>query len=594
MKFFTKLFPLFKWSITDYLISIFLLSIIFFSFFHVDIYYTGWRSLNYLFSNPLDFYDSKNDVIANYPPSIYIIFSIWLYPLKILGFIKSSEHFSLYLVYWLKALTSLVYIATGFIFYKVTQVYCSEKSWGKYVAWLWLTTPLALFSQFIFSQYDIFYVFFTVWGFLFFLKRKILLASFLFGLAITFKYFPFFVFFPLLLFFEKKILRLALNSFVFAIPTLCIQLIYGHSPAYITNVMGFSAIGRVFSAYLSIGTGKIYYIFLIFSLLTGISYLLDNTEENAKKIAAYIYLVSSIFPFLFIMWHPQWLIFFTPAMLLTTMFMNERKQISKLLLYDLVGMFFFVAYISLAFQNNVDLALLQSKILHVAMSRAVNLSDLFNVFKTFSANIYLSLFWGYLILQFIVKYKTPLNVTINCSYCFSDVRLRFYIGLFIFLLPVILALYINYKNVDRYIVSVDNIENSINFGELTSGRIFEQTFIAKNSILNQVDLFLMTYDRVNHKPFKLEILNNEGKLIFSMSRFAFQIITNSWNSFRLGEVKLKKNHLYRLRLSSNESRTDDAITWGAYKKNTYKEGFAIVDGRPQNCDFAFRLKFGKG
>jgi hypothetical protein len=600
LKFFIKLFPASKLSTIDYLLGGFFLLVVYFSFFHHDIYFTAWNALNFLFGNPLDFYENcrkfqgaENLVIANYPPPIYIIFALWLYPLKLLGLIKSPAYFSSDLVYWLKALTSLIYIGTGFIFYNVTQVYCSEKTWGKYATWLWLTTPLALFSQFIFSQYDIFYVFFTLWGFLFFLKRKVLLASLLFGLAITFKYFPFFVFIPLLVFFEKKIVRLMVSGFVFAIPMLAIQLLYGHSPAYVEGVMGFSVIGRVFASYLAIGTAKIYTLFLLFALLIGMTYLLDNTKENANKVAAYIYLVSSVFPFLFIIWHPQWLIFSTPAILLTTLLMNERKKIHRLLFYDLVGMFFFVAYISLNFQNNADLAMLQSKIIPVDMSNAFNISDLFNIFKSFSADLYLSAFWAYLVLQFIVKYPTQFEMGINSYYFFGDVRLRFYIGLFIFLVPALLALTLSYKNADRYVVNAENIENNKDFGELTAGRVFEQTFIAKKSILNRVDLFLVTFDRVNHQAFKMEILNNENKSIVAVKRSAFHVLANRWNSFNLGEVKLKKGHLYRLRLFSEKSRTDDAISWVAYKKNNYKEGFAIVDGITQDSSFAFRLKFGE-
>jgi hypothetical protein len=585
-----------KLSLIDYLIAVCLLFFCFFSFVHGDIYITGWNSLNYLFGNPLDFYENCKKIqgggiaAANYPPSIFIIFATWLYPFKALGLIKSPAFFPPLLVYWLKLLTSLVYIATGFIFYKITQFYLADKVWGKYATCLWLTTPLALFSQFIFSQYDIFYVFFTLWGFLCFLNRKLLLASFLFGIAITFKYFPFFVFMPLLVFFEKKLLRLLVYGLVFLSPMCFIQLIYGHSPAYIEGVLGFSAVGRVFSAYLSIGKPKLYYIFIIFTLLVGICYTLDATKKNSDRIAAYIYLFSATFPFLFIIWHPQWLIFFTPAMVLTALLIQEKTKIAQLLLFDLIGMFFFVAYISLAFQSNVDLAMFQYKLFHSPVVNVVNMAVLYKLFKGFSANVYLSVFWGYLVLQFIVKYSLLWSDSINSHYSYKAVRLRYVVGLLIFLIPAVFTLYLNYKNSDRYVV---NLVRDKNFGELTSGRVFEQTFIAKNSILNQVDLFLASFARVNFQPFKLAILNKDYKPLAEINRSAFEVLDNGWESFKLGDLKLKKGHVYLLRLSSAESKPGDAITWWASNKPSYKGGFAKVDGIAQDADFAFRLKFAR-
>lgn len=579
----------------DYLIGGALLLFCYVAFFQSDIYVTGWNALNYLYGNPLEFYENCKKIqghgvlaSANYPPSIFVVFALWLYPFKLFGLIKSPFYFSPYLVYWLKALTSLIYVVTGLIFYRVTQLYNQNRVWGTYATWLWLTTPLAVFSQFIFSQYDIFYVFLTVAGFLAFLKKNIFFASFLFGLAITFKYFPLFVFVPLIFFFEKKIFTLFLCGVIFSIPILLIQGLYGHSPAYILGVMGFSAIVRVFSAALDISGQKIYYIFALFSILSGISYCLDFSE-NYKRVAAYIFLFSSIFPFLFISWHPQWLLFVTPAIVLSTV-INKPEKIYRLLWIDLLGMFFFIAYVFLIFQNNVDLAMFQAKLLHIPLENSRNVGSLFKLFKGFSANVYLSVFWAYLILQFILKYKSILTVSIQASeiYLYSQVRIRYYLGLLIFLVPVIFIFSINYQNRGRYVL---NPVQEKTFGELTSGRTFEQSFFAKESLLKQVDLLLATFSRINHKAIQLEILSSDHRQLAVIKRSPIELLDNGWESFTFAAVKLQKGKSYLLRLSSAESVSGDAITWWASEKPSYANGSAIVDGVPQYSDFAFRLKF---
>lgn len=581
----------------DYLSGGLLLLGCFVGFFHGDIYITGWNSLNYLFGNPLDFYENCKKIqghglvaIANYPPSIFIIFASWLYPFKLLGLIKSPLYFPIYLVYWLKILTSIVYVATGFVFFRVSQIYDQNKNWGKYVTWLWLTTPLAIFSQFIFSQYDIFYVFLSLYGFLFFLKNEIYSASFLFGLAITFKYFPFFVFIPLLFFFEKNIIKVILNLFIFLMPVLIIQMLYGHSPAYIEGVMSFPAIGRIFSAALDISGVKIYYIFAIFSLLTGFSYY-TGASKNIKKNAAYLYLVSSIYPFLFIPWHPQWLLFFTPSIVLTTA-LSAQQKINKLLIIDLLAMFPFIAYVTLAFQNNVDQTMFQANFLHIPFENSQNIGKLFKFFKGFSSNVYLSIFWGYLLLQLLIKYKLILLKELNIFslYSYQLIRMRYYMGIAIFFIPAFFIIYLNYKNIGLYLL---NITQEKNFGELISGRIFEQTFIAKGTKLIEVDLFLATFSRINHKIIQLEILDKKHEKIGIVKRSAIDILDNAWESFYFSDVKLQKGEKYILRLTSPESVAGNAITWWASAKASYKNGIATIDGIPQNSDFSFRIKFDK-
>lgn len=453
-----RIFPSYQLSVADYIIGGTLLLFCFFAFYEPDLNTTGWNSLNFLYGNPLDFYENCKKIqgrgtylLANYPPSLFATFALWFYPFKLLGLIKSPLYFPAYLAYWMKALTSLVYAATGLVFYRVTQCYNQNKKWGVYATWLWLTTPIAVCSQFIYAQYDIFYVFFTVIGFFFFLRKRIFLASFIFGLAITFKYFPIVIFLPLLLFFEKNIFRLILAIFLFAIPMFIMQKLYGHSPAYILGVLRFGVIYYLFTTHIDFFAYevKVYYIFLIFSLLCCYCYYLDFTG-NYKKVASYILLFGSIFPFLFLFWHPNWLLLSTPGIILTTV-LGKQDRVARLLLIDLFGMFCFVAYnVTLkAYQNIFDLALFHPDLFHIPFKFSFNMANFFEKFfgeyKIFSWNIYFSLFLGYLIFQLVLKYKSINTVYIKKSknYPYRDVRINYYIGISIFLIPAIFSFITN-------------------------------------------------------------------------------------------------------------------------------------------------------
>ncbi|MEN9917139.1 MAG: hypothetical protein RLY40_1071 [Pseudomonadota bacterium] len=570
------LFPPYRLTTADYTFGGILLLFCFFAFFQEDIFATGWNSLNYLFGNPLDFYENCKKIqgqglfpAASYPPAIFLIFAAWLFPFKLLGIIKSPLFFSHYFVYWLKLLTSLVYLMTGLVFYQVTQLYQRDHEWGKYTTWIWLTSPLAIFSQFIFSQYDIFYVFLTLLGFLFFLKKKPYSASLIFSLAVTFKYFPFFVFVPLLLFLEKRIIKLLICGLIFLIPMVLIQLLYIHSHAYIEGVLQFSALVRVFLSALEIGPQKVYYIFILFIILSGIGYYLDITKHY-KKVAAYLFLFSSIYPFLFILWHPQWLLFITPALVLTTVLLPKNK-ISKFLLFDLCGMLFFIAYAVLTFPDNVDLSMFQSKLLHIPLSVPFfeNIGSLFKILGGFSVNVFLSLFWGYLVLNLILKYKHllydfPVEFRFNS---YAKVRQRFYIGILIFIIPAAITFIKSTFNSNNYIL---NQSKEKVFGELTKNRVFEQSFKAIGSNLKQVDLFLSTFARRNHSTIQLELLTEDHKQLYMTKSLASLIQDNNWERFKFPAIKVKKGNTYLLRLTSLNNFSGMRLLGGLLKKKIIK------------------------
>jgi hypothetical protein len=594
-----RYFPLHQLNNLDYCVGGCFLVACFFSFCHRDIFDVGRDSLNYLFGNPLDFYENckrsrlnlqnYETGIITYPPTTYAIFAIWLYPLKLSGLLTSPLHFSVHLVYWLKTLTTIVYIISGILFYRITEFYSVDKNWCKYVTALWLTTPLAIFSQFIFSQYDIFYVFLTLCGFLMFLRKSLLTASICFGIAITFKYFPIFVFIPLLLLFEKKFFRIFFYLFVFIIPTLLIQYLYFKSPAFIENVNNNAIFDRVFISSIDVGGGwKISCLLTFFTILCGVSYLSDVSEKQSVYTASYIFLVASALPFLFILWHPQWLIFLAPAITLTSA-IDGRCE--KFLTLDLIGMFFFVATISLAFQNNVDANLFRL----IPFDHSYKMSSLFSLFKENSLNVFLSAFWGYLIIHIVAKFRLfgilnkDVNFSENCIVNYQNIRYRFYFGIFIFLIPALVAVYLSLSQKANTSVASKSLYHG--YGQLLSKRVFEQSFIASSDYLEEIELLLSTYSRKISGIIVLELINSKNQVLFRTKEPTKFMKNIAWQKFEIPVINVKKGATYKIRLTSPTGRDLNSITWISFPNDSYLKGNAIVDGSPQNADFGFKLKF---
>lgn len=598
-----KVFPRTRLGRADYIVGSAFVAVCFVLFFHVDIWGVGWDSLNYIFGHALDFYENckrirgggQNMDNTPYPPTIYLIFSLWLYPLKMLKLLTGPESFPHHLTYWLKVLTTLVYLGSGVVFYRISLAYSDNRGSAKYVAAAWLTMPLALFSQFIFSQYDVFYVLLTLVGFLAFLRRWLVTASLCFGVAITFKYFPAFVFLPLLLFYEKRIRRIAVYCMVFLLPTLFIDLMYAHSSAFIEGVLHHSAIDRIYAATINsgfMGYWSVYTLPASVAVLCGISYFTEPSDETHMRTAAYFWLVSSILPFLLIIWHPQWVMFFAAPIVLTSMLSRDRE---KFLFLDLVGMFLFVATVSLIFRDNVDTAMFQGAMFGLDFDNAYLMAQLFEWFGTRSENVFYSGFCAYLVLQPALKYRALLRedaVIGPDAINYGNVRRSLYVGLLFFLIPASFALY---KDMSGHLHVVQNQPYVAfdDFGELAGNRPFEQTFVAEGRTIENLAVALKTSDHAIGTSFLVEILDGGGRKIAGTKQTVASSSQWLYYDIQVKSIGVLKDAQYRIRLTSPGYAHESDITWVATLADSYKKGQAFVNGVPKDSDFLFRIVFAK-
>jgi Glycosyltransferase family 87 len=599
---FRRLFPARQLGKADYILSFAFIGVCFFAFFHDDIWGAGWDSLNYIFGHPLDFYENCKRIRgggqiaqAPYPPTIYVIFAFWLYPLKLLGLITGPESFPHYLTYWLKALTTFAYLGTTVVFYRISIEYSNSRENATYAAAAWFTMPLALFSEFIFSQYDVFYVLLTVVGFLMFLRKRLMAASLCFGIAITFKYFPAFVYLPLLLFYEKRVQRIALYSLIFLLPTLAIDIAYGRSPAFIQAVLHHVAIDRVYAATIDsgfMGYWSIYTLPALLAVLCGVSYFLEPTDDTHKKTAAYIWLISSVLPFLLIIWHPQWVMFFAPPIVLTSILSKER---GKFIALDIFGMLMFVPIVSLIFSDNVDAVMFQGPMFGIHFDNAYLMAQMFEWFDDRSLSVFYSGFCAYLVLQVVLKFRLlrgedPAMTPDRIDY--GGIRKNLYVGLLIFILPASFAIC---KDVTGHLhlVQNDDYDDVDNFGELSGERAFEQTFTSEGHTIEYVSLVLKTSTHAVGKNFLLEILDANNNLIARSRETVTASSQQLTRDIRLNSVAVETNAQYKIRLTAPSYTQESDITWLASTGDSYKRGQAVVSGTPKDSDFLFRVVFAR-
>lgn len=160
-----------------------------------DINVTGDRSF-LLFEHGLrNFYDASYQTTggygANYLPSTFLLFGLWNILPWLLGArpvgIGNVTH--VWLTLWYKLLPCLFFLGSALIVYKILLTLGCKQKKALLGLYLFTTSPIAIFSQFVFVQYDSFTVFFVLLGIWLYLKKKPWGFILSLGVAATFKYY---------------------------------------------------------------------------------------------------------------------------------------------------------------------------------------------------------------------------------------------------------------------------------------------------------------------------------------------------------------------------------------------------------------------
>ncbi len=250
---------------------------------------------------------------------------------------------------------------------------------------------------------------------------------------------PLLIFGPLLLFVEKKILKLLKYTLIFLTPYLLEVLVYNKSLYFKETVLKMKPIKqKFFEPLFSMHSPSIHVILLLVVGVCALSFWLQKNRDEVgfKRWSIYIPFLSLASFFLFVNWEPAWFLILTPFLVLNVLF---NKQSTFLILIEIALYYFFIAAVTGNFTKNAD-------------------QELF-IYGIFNANTDLvmkSLFypriasWNYTMvtscLLVLSVYKFPFEEFLSKSYFKFQVpnknlmRIRFQLGVLIFLMPGLLTL----------------------------------------------------------------------------------------------------------------------------------------------------------
>ncbi|MBR3144838.1 MAG: hypothetical protein IKF53_02965 [Clostridia bacterium] len=404
-RFINKLNDTTKPNVMDWVIVLVIIVFCYFSFNHPDLNATSTHGkdlvLCILEGKFFSFYDYTQST-AVYSIVLYLAFAIWSLPVMLIYKIFDLTLWGLLdygmipypVLMWYKLLPTLFFIGISVVIYRIVKYIGLNNNTAKWISFLFVSSPIAIFSQFIFGQYDSIGIFFAVLGLYYFLQKKHYLFSICMSVAITFKMFSFFIFLPLVLLFEKRFLHiikhLLIGISLYAVTTLMFMGSKGYRDA-----MAFSGgmAQRLFLVGIPSHFGTISLFPLVMIAICVYAYVF-KFRDDYDYITRTLYISFAAFAalFSFILWHPQWVIYLCVFMSLAIILSPNSN--ASLIIEAFMGVGY-IATTILSFANNVDANLMSLGAFKRIYEKKFTVSPTLSVFFSkinIGNNLFFSLF----------------------------------------------------------------------------------------------------------------------------------------------------------------------------------------------------------
>lgn len=274
---------------------------------------------------------------AGYDFFVYIIFAIWDFPLWICRRVFGIANPLNYLLgnMWAKSIVLVFYVLTLLVMKKIMDKLSLKSS--KLLVVLMTTSIFISTYLGIIGQYDIITVFFMLLGIYYLISDRFLIFILLFSIAIPTKVFALLAFIPILLLYEKKIIKIIGYFVLSMIPMLLFRLL-------IPMVAGKSNIdsffGYLFFDYIPLGTYRVSLFVMFYIALLLFCFLKKRSEDTIMftKEIVYIAFLSYVIFFAFAYTFPYWMVYMLPYLYLM-LCINKEFYVINLLLETCMSFF---------------------------------------------------------------------------------------------------------------------------------------------------------------------------------------------------------------------------------------------------------------
>lgn len=261
---------------------------------------------------------------AHYNILCYALYALWQLPIYLIcqaGRFAVSETF---LMFWSKAVGTAAFGGCAVLLGRIAQALGYHGGDTHFIPLFFVLDPIAFFAALIMGQYDTLCLVFMLAAILAWLEGRMLRFSLLTGAAMIFKFFPLLLFLPLLVLAEKRpahCVGYGLASLWLYLPTA----LFFRGRTGDMGVFNEEVIRRIFAARLPGGLDDLpIYLTLYACLLLGC--YLYRPQDRRAMAAAMPWLGLAVYGLLFVFvgWHPQWLVLVVPFLILTTFAQTQR------------------------------------------------------------------------------------------------------------------------------------------------------------------------------------------------------------------------------------------------------------------------------
>ena len=270
-----------------------------------------------------DFYAYSERVsyqkLMGHPPVYDIVFyltvGIWELPIAIIEHITGDHlRFNLLAMSYSKLfLLVFLFLAAWMVKKIALTLHIGERN-ATWAAFMFVTSGMVYSYICITGQYDIMGIFFCLVGIHFYLKNDMLKFTIMFAVAVQYKFFAVFIFFPLILLKVKNIFKVISYLILPVASIIILKLPFlDDGPAIVEkNLTDLDMLDRIFRNTIPIFETEVPLSFLALGAVCIYCFFIDIDKESEGYYAIYIPFLSLSALFLTFPFFPYWLIYLTP------------------------------------------------------------------------------------------------------------------------------------------------------------------------------------------------------------------------------------------------------------------------------------------
>ena len=538
----------------DWILSLLILAGLFVTCVYGDIRLTGNRSF-LMYHHFTDFYEASYEQSggywANYLPSTFIAYAIWNLPLYLAGHVPEAILTNSFVNnMWYKLLPVIIYFVTAHLIYKIGKEMGFGEKKSLLCKFAFLVFPMGVFSQFIFSQYDIFTVFFMVLGLYLFLRGRMWQFALAFGVAATFKYQAVLYFAALLLLKEKKIRNLIRYAVIMVIPLAVEILPNWSSPAFQRCVFGFGALESVQKSFTLGFFSGINLMAAVAAFVLVWAYQKKVEEEETLASWAVFFCVAVSFAlFGFSSWNPQWVLLMVPFLVLN-IFMNENGNLMLMLTsVFMLGLYIFCS------QSMINETVVNGGFLKYLIGDRAFAVRMWDLYKFHNQELLCTAMWVVLLLYTVFghpRYHKKKGNIISKGLVWQ-IRAAFLFGVAAFVLPLSVCVAGVFQG---KIVFTDNSRQNMereNVVMLEENQPVVQEFVADGNTLSDIQIRVYAQSGMDLHSLKIVLREKEsGEVLYERETDTYGLKENTaLYSFLKHSVTVEAGKTYQLELTSD-------------------------------------------